>query len=227
MVLYPDRRNFLDAANVCICAMNDITSLKQARAIDERALATLFTEARTANGFIDEPVPKELLERIFTLAMLGPTSANMQPLRVVFVESPEAKALLMETLSPGNVEKTKSAPVTAIFAADTKFHEHQPRIAPMMGAVVERFAKPENYELAVSFATMNATLQGAYFMLAARALGLDVGPMAGFDKEKVDAAFFPDGRFKSIWLTNLGYGDDSKLFPRNPRLTFEEAAKIV
>jgi 3-hydroxypropanoate dehydrogenase len=227
MVLYAPARNKSHVSNVWSTAMNDISSIKQARAIDDRALATLFTEARTANGFVDEPVPRELLERIFTFAMLGPTSANMQPLRVVFVESPESKAQLMETLSPGNVEKTKSAPVTAIFAADTKFYEHQPHIAPMMGAVVERFTAPENAGLAVGFATMNATLQGAYFMLAARALGLDVGPMAGFDKEKVDTIFFPDGRFKSIWLANLGYGDDSKLFPRNPRLTFEEAAKIV
>jgi 3-hydroxypropanoate dehydrogenase len=200
---------------------------KQSRAIDDRAIATLFTEARTANGFLSEPVPRELLENIFTLAMLGPTSANMQPLRVVFVESPDAKARLLEALSPGNIEKTTAAPVTAIFAADTEFHEYQPRISPQMAALAQRFAGPENLELATQFATMNATLQGAYFMLAARALGLDVGPLGGFDKAKVDAAFFPDGRHKSIWLANLGYADDTKTYPRNPRLTFDEAAKIV
>jgi 3-hydroxypropanoate dehydrogenase len=200
---------------------------KQSRAIDERAMRTLFIEGRTANGFLPHPVPRETLQRALELALLGPTSANMQPLRVVFVESAEAKEKLLPTLSAGNVDKTKSAPVTAIFAADTLFYEHGPRLFPRAPQFANMFEGPENVERALQFALTNATLQGAYFMLAARALGLDVGPMAGFDKAKLDAAFFPDGRFKSIWIANLGYGDDAKLFPRLPRFAVEEIAKIV
>jgi len=205
----------------------EIVTRKQARAIDDRALRTIFTEARTANGFLPVPVPHEMLRRILEVTELGPTSANTLPLRMVFVESPEAKAKLAATLSPGNVDKTNSAPVTAIFAADPKFYEHIPRLFPARPEMKSNFEGDDKVEHTTKFAVLNATLQGAYFMLAARAFGLDAGPMLGYDKEKLDAAFFPDGRFKSIWIANLGYGDDTKLFPRNPRFTFDEVATIV
>jgi nitroreductase len=208
-------------------SIDEIVNLKAARALDERALRTLFLEARSANGFLPRPVPHDLIERIFELAELGPTSANTLPLRMLFVETPEAKARLIPTLSPANVEKTTSAPMTAIFAADTKFYEHIPRLFPHAPQFKDLFAGEEKAEAATQFALTNATLQGAYFMLAARALGLDVGPMAGFDKAALDAAFFPDGTFKSIWIANLGYGDDSKLFPRNPRFGFDEVARFL
>jgi len=202
-------------------------ALKEARALDERALRTLFTEARTANGFLPHRVPHQLLERALDLAELGPTSANTLPLRVVFVESAEAKAKLIATLMPGNVEKTTSAPVTVIFAADLRFYEHVPRLFPQSPQFKAMFEGEEKAAHAAQFAVLNATMQGAYFTLAARALGLDVGPMLGFDKAKLDAAFFPDGRFQTMWIANLGYGDDTKLFPRNPRFAFTEIATLL
>ncbi len=208
-------------------SIDEIVDLKVARALDERALRTLFLEARSANGFLPRPVPHSLIERIFELAELGPTSANTLPLRIVFVETPEAKARLITTLSPANVEKTTSAPVTAIFAADTKFFEHIPRLFPHAPHFKDFFVGEEKAAAATQFAFTNATLQGAYFMLAARALGLDVGPMGGFDKPALDAAFFPDGTFKSLWLANLGYGDETKVFPRNPRFSFDEVARFL
>ncbi|MGP6156410.1 MAG: malonic semialdehyde reductase [Vulcanimicrobiaceae bacterium] len=208
-------------------SVDELVALKSARSLDERALRTLFLEARTASGFLPRPVPHDLIARIFELAELGPTSANTLPLRIVFVESPEAKARLLATVSPGNVEKTKSAPVTAIFAADTKFYEHIPRLFPNAPQFREQFAGEEKAEFARQFAFTNATLQGAYFMLAARALGLDVGPMGGFDKLKLDEAFFPEGTLKSLWLANLGYGDDTKLYRRNPRFEFDEVARFA
>ena len=206
--------------------MNQL-EMKRARVLDERALATLFTEARTASGFLPDPVSRETLERVLELALLGPTSANMQPLRVVFCASAAGKERLLPALSPGNVEKTQAAPVTAIFAADTRFYEHGPRLYPAAPQFKNGFEGPENVERATQFALTNATLQAAYFLLAARALGLDVGPMGGFDKIKVDAEFFGDGRFKAIFLANVGYADDTKVRPRNPRFTFSEVASIV
>jgi len=208
-------------------SIDEIVGQKAARALGERALRTLFVEARTANGFLPRPVPRHLIERIFELAELGPTSANTLPLRIVLVETPEGKERLIATLSPGNVEKTKAAPVTAIFAADTKFFEHVPRLFPQAPKFKDAFTGEEKAQAATQFALTNATLQGAYFMLAARALGLDVGPMGGFDKPALDAAFFPDGTVKSIWIANLGYGDDTKVFPRNPRFRFDEVARFV
>jgi len=208
-------------------SVDEIVDLKAARALDERALRSLFLEARTANGFLPRPVPHSLIERIFALAQLGPTSANSLPLRIRFVETPEAKARLIPTLSPGNVEKTRSAPVTAIFAADTEFFEHIPRLFPQSPQFKDFFAGKEKAQTAAQFAFTNATLQGAYFMLAARALGLDVGPLGGFDKPALDAEFFPDGAVKSLWLANLGYGDDTSVFPRNPRFGFDEVARYL
>jgi 3-hydroxypropanoate dehydrogenase len=205
----------------------DIVAAKQARAVDERGLDTIFRLAHTANGFLSEPVPRELLERALDLALLGPTSANTLPLRVVFVESPDAKAKLLPALSKGNVEKTKAAPVTAIFAADSRFYEYLPRLMPHAPAMKSNFEGPDNAAKTNQAAFMNATLQGAYFMLAVRALGLDVGPMGGFDKAQVDAEFFPDGRYKSIWLANIGYGDDAAIRPRGPRFAFAEVATFA
>lgn len=199
---------------------------KQARALDEQGLRTLFLDARTANGFLDRPVPRDVLERVVELAELGPTSANGLPLRVVFVETPEAKARLLPALSPGNVEKTRSAPVTAIIAADLRFYDHLPRLFPHAD-VRAYFAGEDKAEFARESAFMNATLQAAYFMLAARALGLDAGPMGGFDRAAVDSEFFPDGTVRALFLVNLGYGDDAKLFPRSPRLGVDEIARFA
>jgi len=203
-----------------------IVAEKASRAVDERALRSLFIEARTANGFHAEPIPRAILEQIVELAELGPTAGNSVPLRVVFVESAAGKARLLPAVSPGNVEKTTAAPVTAIIAADLHFYEHLPRLFPHLD-IRSNFVGEENAEKAREFAKMNATLQGAYLMLAARGLGLDVGPMGGFDRAAVDAEFFPDGGLAALWLVNLGYGDDSKLFPRNPRLEVNEVASFA
>ena len=205
----------------------DIVAMKQARAVDGRALETLFVEAHTAQGFLPEPVPHEMLRRIVEVGTLGPTSSNSQPMRVVFVESAEGKKRLRPTLSPGNVGKTMDAPVTAIIAADTKWYEHNPRIFPIGKYDPANFESPERREIVRQAALMNATLGGAYLMIVARAFGLDVGPMGGFDKAAVDVEFFPDGRLVSIWLCNLGYGDDAKVRPRNPRLGFSEVAQFA
>ena len=205
----------------------DAVSGKLARAIDGHALDTLFLEAHTAQGFLPTPVPREMLRRIVEVATLGPTSSNAQPMRILFVESAEAKARLRPALSPGNVDKTMSAPVTAIFAADTRFYEFLPRLAPQGKYDPANFESPERVEGVRQQALTNATLGGAYVMIVARGFGLDVGPMGGFDRAKVDAEFFPDGRFVSIWLCNMGYGDDTKQRARNPRLGFGEVAQFA
>ncbi len=205
---------------------DELVARKRSRALDERALQTLFEHARTARGFIDRPVPRELLERIVVLAELGPTESNALPLRIVFVQTPAGKERLRPLLSRGNVEKTMAAPVTAIVAADLRFYEHLPRLSPQL-KMNEYYSSPANVDIATRSALMNAAMQGAYLMLAARALGLDVGPMAGFNREKTDLEFFPGGRVKSLWLTNIGYADDAKTPPRNPRFEFAEIAGIV
>jgi 3-hydroxypropanoate dehydrogenase len=195
---------------------------KIARALDERALHTLFHGARSANGFLPDPVAPELLDKLVELTALGPTAMNTIPLRVVFVTSEAGRDRLRPTLMPGNVAKADSAPVTAILARDLRFHEHFGRLfphAPQYAENAKRGAEPISLQ--------NATLQAGYFILAARALGLDAGPMGGFDAAKVDAEFFPDGTRKSILLVTLGYGDDSKLFPRSPRLDVSEIASHV
>ncbi len=192
--------------------------------LDPVAIDTIFRQARTANGFLDKPVSMDLLKQVYELAALGPTSMNTQPTRYVFLQSKEARERLLPAMSPGNLDKTRTAPVTVIVATDTKFHEYMPRVWHREGA-------KENFEanaaLASATATRNGTLGGAYFIIAARALGLDCGPMSGFDIAKVDAEFFPDGRWKTNFLINLGYGDDSKLFNRNARLGFDEACKVL
>jgi 3-hydroxypropanoate dehydrogenase len=192
--------------------------------IDAHALDLLFNTARTHNGWQDKPVSEALLRQAFDLAKMGPTSANCSPMRVVFVTSQAGKERLKPALSAANRDKTMAAPVTAILANDTRFYEELPRLFPHADA---RAWFTSNAELAAITAMRNGTLQGAYLMLAARAVGLDCGPMSGFDTAKVDAEFFPDGRFKSNFLCNLGYGDPAKLFPRSPRFDFDEVCKIV
>ena len=192
--------------------------------ISQEALDQIFRKARTHSTWLPEPVPVELLREAYELARLGPTSANGSPARFVFLTTPGAKALLKPVLAPGNVDKTMTAPVTVIIAWDTEFHERLPRLFPQADMrsyfVGNRPRIEEN-------AFRNSSLQAAYFMLAARALGLDCGPMSGFDAEKLNAAFFPDGKWKVNLICNLGYGDPSKLHPRNPRLNFEEASVIL
>ena len=192
--------------------------------ISQEALDQLFREARTHSKWLPEPRPAEILRKAYELARLGPTSANGSPARFVFLTTPGAKALLEPVLAPGNVDKTMAAPVTVIIAWDTEFHENLPRLFPQADV---RSYFVGNKPLIEENAFRNSSLQAAYFILAARALGLDCGPMSGFDADKLNAEFFPDGKWKVNLLCNLGYGDPSKLHPRNPRLNFEEASLIL
>ncbi len=190
----------------------------------DTALDQLFRHARTHNSFAG-PVTDNDLREIHELMKWGPTTANSQPARFVFVRSPEAKARLRPALSEGNRDKTMAAPVVVIVAYDLKFYEQLPRLFPHTDA--RSWFAGKSDEHIHSNAMRGGTLQGAYFMVAARALGFDCGPMSGFDSALLDAAFFPDGKWKSNFLINLGHGDPAKVKPRNPRLTFEEACRIV
>lgn len=198
-----------------------------AHTLNPESLDIIFRKARTYSTWLPRPVGPELLRQIYDLSKLGPTSANMTPMRVVFVASKEAKERLKPALMPGNVAQTMSAPVCAIVADDLRFYEHLPRLFPQSPEFANYFSKPGQEEFARSNAFRNSTLQGGYLIIASRALGLDTGPMSGFDNARVDAEFFPDGRFKSNFLVNIGYGDSAKLRPRNPRLEFDEACRIV
>jgi len=192
---------------------------------DERTVALLFLDARTHRKWLDTVVDDALLRRMYELASWPPTSANSQPMRVVFLRTAETRARLRPALSAGNVDQTMSAPVTAIVAHDSRFYEDMAKLAPHRPEIATQWAAmPEPARERLAF--QGSTLQGAYLMLAARALGLDCGPMGGFDRAKVDAEFFPNGRWKSNFLINLGYGDPSTLRPRAPRLSFEEACRI-
>jgi 3-hydroxypropanoate dehydrogenase len=191
---------------------------------DDKTLDLLLREARTHNVFTDQPVSDQTLRQLHELMKWGPTSANSQPMRIVFVRSKAARERLKPALSEANRDKTMKAPVTAIVAYDTRFFEHLPRVFHNPDAINWFKDKPA---LAETTAFRNGTLQAGYLILVARALGLDCGPMSGFDNAIVDREFFPDGRFKSNFLLNLGYGDASTLFPRNPRLTFEEQCRIL
>jgi 3-hydroxypropanoate dehydrogenase len=193
--------------------------------LDDAGLDLLFRNARTQNGWLPTPVSDDQLRAIYQIMKVGPTSANCCPARITFLRTPEAKARLIPTLSPGNVDKTKAAPVTAIIGYDTRFFELLPKLFPHRPEMADNFAN--NPPLAQTTAFRNGTLQGAYFMFAARAVGLDVGGMSGFDNAKVDAEFFPDGRIKSNFLCNLGHGDPSKILPKLPRLDFDEACRVV
>ena len=192
--------------------------------LNDAALDQLFRTARTVHGFRPEPVSDETIHALYDLLKWGPTAFNGQHARYVFVRSPEAKERLRKVLMPGNVPHTMEAPVTAIVAWDARFYEYLPRMFPAYDA------KPlfeNDSALAKDAAYRNSTLQGAYLMIAARALGLDVGPMSGFDAEALNREFFPDGRYKANFLCNLGYADPAKVFPRGPRFDFGEAASIL
>ncbi len=191
--------------------------------LDAAALDRLFRTARTFNAFAGEVTDADLTA-IYDLMKFGPTSANASPARFVFVRSAAAKQMLRPALSPGNLDKTMRAPCTVIVAHDLEFHERLPELFPHTDARSWFVGKPE---LIATTAFRNGSLQGAYFMLAARALGFDCGPMSGFDSAKVDAAFFPDGKVKSNFLINLGKGDPTGLFPRSPRLPFAEACTLL
>lgn len=192
--------------------------------LPEAALAQLFTEAHTHKAWLPDAVPLDTLRELHRLANLAPTSMNCQPLRIVFITTAAAKERLIPALMAGNVDKTRQAPVTAIVAYDSQFYEHFPHIFPGAGTR-DMFAN--NAALADINATRNGSMAGGYLILAARALGLDCGPMSGFANAKVDAEFFPDGRWKSNFLCNLGVGDASKSMPRNPRLSFEQACQVL
>lgn len=193
--------------------------------IIEACLNQIFYNARTHNKWQDKPVSNELLKEVYELMRLGPTSANCSPLRILFLRSKEAKERLRPHLSPGNVDKTMVAPATALLAYDLQFYEQLPHLFPFADAKSWFEGKPPFIQ---ETAFRNSSLQGAYFIIAARACGLDCGPMSGFSSEGVDKEFFPDGQFKSNFLCNLGYGDPAGLpGPRAPRLSFDEACKIL
>ena len=191
--------------------------------LDDRALDQLFRAARTQNKWQDRPVPDAKLQELYELLKWGPTSANSSPARFVFVRTPEGKAKLKEALSAGNTEKTMTAPVTAIVCYDSYFYDKLGQLFPHADAKPWFTSSPE---FAEKTAFRNGSLQGAYLMLAARAVGLDVGPMSGFDNAKVDELFLFGTGWKSNFLVNLGYGDPAGLFPRSPRLSFDEAARL-
>jgi len=195
--------------------------------LDDKSLKLLFRDARTHNGWLPKPVSDAQLRALYDIMKWGPTSANSQPARFVFVRTREGKEKLRPALSEGNTAKTMAAPVTAIIAYDTRFYEHLPRTFPHDQTAMSWFSGPGKDEVAFKTAFRNGTLQGAYMIIAARSLGLDIGAMSGFDNAKVDEAFFPDGRFKSNFLCNIGYGDSSKLFNRSPRLDFEDACTFA
>ena len=208
-------------------------------AIDDLCLDILFRDARTYSAWLNEPVSDETLRQVYNLTRWAPTSANCNPTRIVFLRTKAAKERLLPALAPGNVDKTMSAPVTAIIACDLKFYEKMPLLFPHNPGMRDLFANSP--ELVDITAKRNSSLQGAYLILAARALGLDCGPMSGFDNAKVDEEFFgagksepnstqeffPEGHIKSNFLCNLGYGDKSKLFARAPRLEFDQACTLL
>ncbi len=206
--------------------------------IAEQCLDVIFRHARTHNGWLPKPVTDETIREIYETMKWGPTSANGSPARFVIVRSKEAKERLRPALSPGNIDKTMAAPATVIIAYDLRFYDKMDKLFPHNPGTKKVFA--DNPQLAEVTAKRNGTLQGAYFIIAARALGLDCGPMSGFDNAKVDAEFFAltaqdasvcqehaTGCIKSNFLCNIGYGDPAKLFPRGPRLDFNEACQLL
>jgi 3-hydroxypropanoate dehydrogenase len=204
--------------------MPEQQAVHEHKKVSAECLDQLFLKARTHWVWRPEPVPLELLKELYNVARFGPTSANSSPARFVFLTTPQAKERLRPALSPTNVEKTMTAPVTVIVAWDTEFHDKLPQLFPARDM---RSIFAGNAALIHETAFRNGTLQGAYLMIAARGLGLDCGPMSGFDQQKVNAEFFPDGKWKANFLCNIGYGDPSKLFPRNPRLSFDEACRVL
>jgi 3-hydroxypropanoate dehydrogenase len=215
------------------------TNQIMAEPLDNHALDVLFREARTHYSWRDQPVTDETIRALYDLLKWAPTSANTSPARFLFLRTPEAKSRLLPALAPGNVQKVVEAPVTAIIAYDLKFYEKLPQLFPHNPGMAKNFA--DNPAMVEVTAKRNSSLQGAYFIMAARALGLDCGPLSGFDNAKVDAEFFdagrecggcdqeffPEGHVRSNFLCNIGYGDGAKLFPRSPRLGFEEACMLL
>lgn len=193
--------------------------------LDNNALAQLFTQARTFNAFLEKEVPDALIKELYELMKWAPTSMNCQPGHYVVVKSTEAKDKLNKALAPGNQQKSLTAPATVIIAFDTLFHNNLPLLFPAYPTAKDMFESNASFREATAF--RNSSLQGAYFIMAARSLGLDCGPMSGFDNALVDEAFFPDGRYKSNFLINIGYGDASKNYPRGPRLEFADAVAII
>lgn len=193
-------------------------------AIDDAAADVLFREAHTAYSFTDEPVSDGQLAELYELMRHAPTSGNAQPLRIAFLRTREAKDRLLPLLDAGNRAKSESAPVVAILAADTDFHENLPRLLPMAPKAKDSFADPVKRETAARF---NATLQAAYFILAVRAVGLDAGPMGGFDASGIDAEFFAGTALKSILVVNIGHVAEGGNFPRKPHMGFEEAVTLI
>ena len=194
--------------------------------LDDAALDQIFRHARTHNAFTGE-VTDAQLRALWDLMKWGPTTANSQPARIVFLRSREAKERLRPALNPGNLDKTLSAPVTAILAYDLEFYEHLPRLFPHNPAMKDAYIGEDKKQLVATVALRNASLQGAYFIIAARALGIDTGPMSGFNNALVDQEFFAGTTWRSNFLCNLGKGDPSKVFPRSPRLEFDEACKVL
>lgn len=193
--------------------------------LPDATLDQIFREARSQNGWTDTPVSETLIRAVYDLTRMGPTSANCSPARFVFVSSAEAKEKLAATSTPGNGEKIRTAPVTVIIGHDLKFYERIPELFPHNPQAKDWFSG--NAELAEATAFRNGTLQGAYMMIAARALGLDCGPMSGFNNAKVDEAFFEGTSVKSNFICSIGEGDPAKVFARSPRLSFEDACRIA
>jgi len=192
--------------------------------LNQQALEQLFLSARTHNGWQDKSVSEEILKQLYDLIKFAPTSANASPARFLFLTSKESKEKLKPFLMEGNIEKTMQAPVTVIIGYDMKFYEHLPFLFPHTDA---KAWFEGNEALIEETAFRNSSLQGGYLIMAARALGLDCGPMSGFDKENVAQIFFPEGNIKINFLCNLGYGDPEKLYPRFPRLSFEQTCQIL
>ena len=193
-------------------------------AINDEALDILFRSARSQNKWQHKPVTPQMLLAIYDLMRWGPTTANSEPARILFLLSKESKERLRPHLDAGNLEKTMTAPAVAIIAYDLKFARHLPKLFPHQPDAIHWFTDDAH---AARTAFRNGSLQGAYFMMAARAIGLDCGPMSGFNNAGVDKEFFPEGTIKSNFLCGIGYGDPTGLFPRHPRLSFDEACKIL
>ena len=192
--------------------------------LDSNSLDTIFRTARSQNGWLDREVSDEQIYEIYELMKFGPTAANNCPARITFLKSEDSKNRLKPHLDEGNIDKTMSAPVVAIIGYDTEFYEKLPYLFPHTDARSWFAGKPEKI---VASGSMNATLQAAYFMIATRSIGLDCGPMGGFNNEGVDNEFFSDGKTKTLLICSIGYGDKSKVFPRSPRLDFSEACKVI
>ena len=192
--------------------------------LNDTTIETLFTQARTHNAWLDKSVSDAQLHQIYDLMRWGPTSANCSPARIAFIKTPEAKVQLLECMAPGNIEKTRAAPVTAIIGMDMAFYEKLPQLFPHADA---KSWFEGNQPLIDATAFRNSSLQGGYFIMAARSIGLDCGPMSGFDPEKINATFFSGTSVKANFVCNVGYGDPAALFTRSPRLPFDEACRIL